>query len=327
MKQLHSFRWLVIGMLLLLFVVRLQAGIGPFINIPPASQTNYTGASASFTVAAGGTTPLFYFWQKNNQPLADGGNISGSVSAALTVTNLAPTDSGNYSVVVSNAFGTVSTGAGLTVYTRLVQNGGFESGDISGWTASDEILLGLDAIISSSAAHSGSWGFEVGVPDAPGYLSQVIPTSAGQPYLISVWVNSDGQTPNEFIVSWDGTNRYDSLNLPAQGWVNFQLTASASSTNCVLSIGAQSAGFFSVDDVSIIPIPAFQNIANQGTNVLVTWIALAGFPYQIQYQTNLSSKNWINYPGGFYFPTNTTTTMTDSFATDRQRFYRLLVQP
>jgi hypothetical protein len=88
MKRLHLLRWLTVGLALLLPGARLRAGTGPFIVTPPASQTNYTGASVSFTVAADGTAPLFYFWQKDNQPLTDGANISGSATPSLTLANL-----------------------------------------------------------------------------------------------------------------------------------------------------------------------------------------------------------------------------------------------
>jgi hypothetical protein len=64
----------------------------------------------SFSVAAFGTPPLAYQWQFN------GNNFVGATNAFLTLTNVQPTNSGVYSVVVSNAFGfTTSSNAMLTV--------------------------------------------------------------------------------------------------------------------------------------------------------------------------------------------------------------------
>jgi hypothetical protein len=88
----------------------------PAITTPPAATNVVTGKNATFTVTASGTAPLGYFWSKNNVPLTDGGNISGSATATLTVATVSTNDAGNYSVLVSNAVGTAtSTTAALTV--------------------------------------------------------------------------------------------------------------------------------------------------------------------------------------------------------------------
>ena len=88
----------------------------PTITTPPANLSVVAGASASFTVTAAGSAPLFYFWLKNNSPLANGGNVSGANTATLTVAAVAAADAGNYSVIVSNSLGTItSTAAALTV--------------------------------------------------------------------------------------------------------------------------------------------------------------------------------------------------------------------
>jgi hypothetical protein len=74
------------------------------------------GANASFRVTAAGSTPLFYFWQKNNSPLANGGNISGVNTSNLVLSAVTTNDVGSYSVIVSNSLGTVTSAAAtLTV--------------------------------------------------------------------------------------------------------------------------------------------------------------------------------------------------------------------
>ena len=59
--------------------------------------------------------------------------ITGSSSAVLVISNVAPTDTAAYSVIVTNAFGSV-TSAGAALNVQLVQDGGFETGDFTGWT-------------------------------------------------------------------------------------------------------------------------------------------------------------------------------------------------
>jgi uncharacterized repeat protein (TIGR03803 family) len=81
----------------------------PFVITQPDSLTSFAGNSASFTVSAIGAAPLSYQWQRNSINLTDNGNITGSATKTLTLTNLALTDAGNYSVIVSNTFGTVTS--------------------------------------------------------------------------------------------------------------------------------------------------------------------------------------------------------------------------
>lgn len=88
----------------------------PTISIEPTSMTNYVTLPSSFSVGAYGTIPLTYQWFKGASPLSDGGNIAGSSSAMLTITNLALTDAGNYHVNISNVNGnTNSATVALTV--------------------------------------------------------------------------------------------------------------------------------------------------------------------------------------------------------------------
>ena len=89
----------------------------PTIIEQPSSRTNATGTMATFTVTAAGLPPLGYQWQKNGTNLANGARIFGVTSGSLTVSNLATTDAGNYSVTVGNSIGNAtSSNAVLAVF-------------------------------------------------------------------------------------------------------------------------------------------------------------------------------------------------------------------
>ncbi len=106
------------GMSQVRFVVNGQAVLSPLLTEQPVSQTNYTGATVTFTVGAldNGVPPLTYQWQKNGHNLSDGGDISGSTNTTLTLTGIGTNDAGNYDVIVSNPTGpSVSWTASLTV--------------------------------------------------------------------------------------------------------------------------------------------------------------------------------------------------------------------
>lgn len=75
----------------------------PIITTQPAGQTVLAGSSATFSVVAVGTSPLTYRWRFN------GTNIAGATGSSYTNSNVQATSVGNYSVVVSNAYGTVTS--------------------------------------------------------------------------------------------------------------------------------------------------------------------------------------------------------------------------
>ena len=72
--------------------------------------------TALFTVVASGIAPLNYQWLQNQAPLANGGNISGAITATLALTSVTQTNAGNCTVVIANAGGSVTSSiASLTV--------------------------------------------------------------------------------------------------------------------------------------------------------------------------------------------------------------------
>jgi Bacterial Ig domain/Putative Ig domain/Immunoglobulin domain/Right handed beta helix region len=87
------------------------AAVAPAITTQPANQTVTAGQTATFSVAASGTAPLSYQWQKN------GTAVSGATSASYTTPASSSSDNGAlFNVVVSNASGSVtSNSATLTV--------------------------------------------------------------------------------------------------------------------------------------------------------------------------------------------------------------------
>jgi hypothetical protein len=83
--------------------------VPPTIVTPPASLTAQVGTAAAFTVSVTGSAPLNFQWRKNGTPLANGGNISGATSAALTLTGVTANDGATYFATVGNTAGTASS--------------------------------------------------------------------------------------------------------------------------------------------------------------------------------------------------------------------------
>lgn len=86
----------------------------PIITTPPADLSVYEGDTAAFSVVAGGTSPLGYQWRFN------GTNIAGATSTDYSFNNARMTNAGNYSVVITNLIGSVtSVVAVLTVNSAV----------------------------------------------------------------------------------------------------------------------------------------------------------------------------------------------------------------
>ena len=84
--------------------------VDPIINTQPQSLAVPAGANATFSVSAVGTATLKYQWKKA------GVSISGATASSITLINVQNVDAANYSVIVSNTVGSVtSANAALTV--------------------------------------------------------------------------------------------------------------------------------------------------------------------------------------------------------------------
>ncbi|PWU09531.1 MAG: hypothetical protein C5B50_27180 [Verrucomicrobia bacterium] len=83
---------------------------GPLqITSDPQDQTIYLGGTARFTVGTFGSLPVTYQWQVNGTNLVDGGNVWGSTTSTLLITNAGLANVAFYSVIVSNAYGPVQS--------------------------------------------------------------------------------------------------------------------------------------------------------------------------------------------------------------------------
>ena len=87
------------------------------VTTQPLNASACPGSSASFTAAVSGPGPTFQ-WRKNGAPLSDGGNISGALSATLTINPVSAGDvasSPGYDAIGTNSFGVTATTAAATL--------------------------------------------------------------------------------------------------------------------------------------------------------------------------------------------------------------------
>jgi hypothetical protein len=198
-------------------------------------------------------------------------------------------------------------------------NGGFETGDLTGWGSDQE---GASVTSDQRYVHSGIYGLKLGTVGPLGHLTQTLPTIPGSNYLISLWLNNtNGGSPNEFRVSWNQTLLYFATNMTNLAWTNIQLTVTASTTNDTLLFGfRQDPQYLGLDGVSVTSIgPAAPSIITQPTNETVTLSSNTAFVVRatgVPMPNYYWSKNGAPVAGG----TNATYSITNVQAVDSGQF-------
>ena len=90
------------------------ASVPPFVTIQPTNQTVAVGQSATLSVTAGGSNPLFYQWRQS------GTNVAGATQATYFIASAQFSNAGPYDVVITNSAGSTNSAvATLTVRTPL----------------------------------------------------------------------------------------------------------------------------------------------------------------------------------------------------------------
>jgi len=300
---------------------------------PPSSAQNFSltnigGSALNWSLV---NTSLWLNVSPTNGALAAHGQVAVAVSLNSATTASLPV--GSYAVTLF--FTNTNSGVGQTrqfvfQVLPLISNGGFETGDFTGWSlsgnATNMYVTGISQFVES-----GNYAARLGPIGALGYLSQSnIPTVTNQTYLLSFWLeNPDGGLPNEFNVSWNGNIIYDQTNLPQFGWTNMQFAVTAVGATSTLQFGFRNdPQFFGLDAVSLtaVPTPVFEMLTHTGDTFGFSWSAVPGTVYQLQYKTNLLQPAWLSL-GGTITAADIIVSVTNVIGPDPQRFYRFEVSP
>lgn len=184
--------------------VTYTAGPTPaFIIQQPWGQSQVKGLDATMAVSAGGTPPLSFQWQLNGQPLP------GATNSSLVVTNVDASKAGNYSVVLTNSFGSATS-----------SNAPLELGQVTAWGlpgfGATTVPAGATNVLAISAGSyfglmlkAGGQIVGWGNPQAgaaPPATSDTIAISAGLQQGLAL-------RRNQTVVAW-GDNTYGNTNVP-----------------------------------------------------------------------------------------------------------------
>lgn len=206
----------------------------PSITSQPQSQTNAFGGTATFTVAASGTAPLAYQWR------FFGTNLTSANAASLALTNLQVANAGNYTVVITNAYGSVTSAvATLTVNANPV---------ITAQPQSLSVNAGANAAFTVSAAGGTplfyQWRFGgVAIADATNSAYTRVNVQSGDAGNYSVVVTNFAGSVTSSVASL-------TVNVAPPGIIaqwNFNSTPADGSTTTgtnIVSLGSGTASLF-----------------------------------------------------------------------------------
>ena len=145
---------------------------------------------------------------------------------------------------------------------ELVANGGFETGDFSGWTIGPAGDLNVVSAVSSTnynayPPHSGLYSVQFASSDAEDdVLTQTLATSIGSKYSISFWLafeTAPGKAPlDDFKVAFGGDKLLDIENANDFPYTHYQFSAIATGATTSLTFsGRTPPGTFYLDDISV----------------------------------------------------------------------------
>lgn len=126
----------------------------PVVSQPPTGSTNNVGGA--FTLSAAGSIgipPLSYQWQQN------GTNLPGATFIGYTNSAAAPADSGDYTVVVSNAYGATTS---QVAHVSVLQGPSIETDLPAAVTSYSTLNAALDVVAAGPPPLAFTW-FKNGV--------------------------------------------------------------------------------------------------------------------------------------------------------------------
>lgn len=140
-----------------------------------------------------------------------------------------------------------------TFAQNLVQNGSFETGDLTGWSGDQNgISVVSGAFYTYSGAQDGQYYAIFGAVGSDGTIQQTITTTPGAEYTFSFWLAAAGDSPSDFSVYWDGTQLL-SLTNPDTGsqWVQYTYQVTGTGSDTLQFVGRDDPAWIALDNVSL----------------------------------------------------------------------------
>jgi len=134
---------------------------------------------------------------------------------------------------------------------NLVQNGGFETRDFSGWTLGGN--SGYRTVeCGYGTQHTGNCAGSFGAVGSDGTISQTFGSNAGDQLTFSFFLQNDGGAPNDFFAAFNGNQLLSLSNAGAFGYTQYAYTVTATGSDNSTFGFRQDPSYFHLDDVSVV---------------------------------------------------------------------------
>ena len=185
------------------------SNVPPSISLQPQGQFVVQGSNATLTVSASGSLPLSYQWRFN------GATVAGATASSYLISNAQPTNSGNYSVVVSNPYGIATSQIALVEMmlppAQTLFSDNFDVNTVASWTTNrsstdtritfnwDYSLTGIASAPNSVGGTTRGLRFEANLSN--GVTAAVSVSPIGQNFggnyrlHLDMWINANGPFP------------------------------------------------------------------------------------------------------------------------------------
>lgn len=244
-------------------IATLTITTGPVITNQPQNLAVAVGTDATFTVGASGPSPLHYQWRFNAV------NLSGATNASYTRTNAQLADAGNYTVVITNTTGSITSSIAVLAVNpagsgELVTLAGWNVSGLSAYgvsplppttNAANVTVIGLTrgtGVGTSGTAAGGAWG-------GNGFDSSTAGAAiAAQDFAtFSITANSG------YTVSFTNISRFDyrrSSTGPPNGVLQYQIGSGNFTDITALNYSVSTSGGAALGQLDLSGIPALQNV-------------------------------------------------------------------
>ena len=191
----------------------LAAGIGSSSNPPaifssPSSRWADRGGTIKMSVSVNGSAPLAYRWRLN------GTNVPGATTNVITLVNIQSTNAGNYTVVITNSFGSVTSSVAVLTVNPLfipVFADNFDVDSSANWTLNqssadtrltfpfDYSVRGIPSAPNSTSGTTKGVKFEANL--SLGITAALNIAPVGQSFIgnyrlhFDMWINANGPFP------------------------------------------------------------------------------------------------------------------------------------
>jgi sugar lactone lactonase YvrE len=229
----------------------------PEILTQPSNEYASAGGSATFTVTASGSGTLSYQWNFNGNPIA------GATASSYTVSNVQASNSGLYTVTVTNSLGTVTSGAG-----NLYLNSGSSGARLINISTRAQVGTGGSVLIPGFVI--GGSGVETLLirADGPSLTAFGVPGALAQP---SLTVTNSQQVVVATNTGWSNSLNPSQLTSVAAQVGAFAFAANSADSAVVVSLppGAYTAQISGVGNTTGVALAEVYEVSSTGSTRLI----------------------------------------------------------